>query len=58
LLCAVEPQVKKLLRIPDELITCATIPLGYPEKPPPKKLSRRPVSEMVFVDRFGEPMFA
>jgi len=58
LLCAVEPQVKELLRIPAEFITCATIPIGYPEKPLPKKLSRRPVSEMVYADRFGEPMFA
>lgn len=58
LLCAVEPQVKELLSIPDELITCATIPLGYPAQPLPKKLSRRPVSEMVFGDRFGEPLFS
>ena len=58
LLVAVEPQVKELLEIPDELIVCATIPLGYPQRPLPKKLSRRPVSEMVYADRFGEPLFA
>jgi nitroreductase len=58
LLCAVEPQVKELLAIPDELITCAAIPLGYPAKALPKKLSRRPVSEMVFADRYGEPLFS
>lgn len=57
-LCAVEPQVKDLLRIPAELITCATIPLGYPERNLPKKLARAPVSEIVFSDRFGEPLFA
>jgi len=58
LLCAVEPQVKELLGIPDELITCAAIPLGYPAKPFPKKLSRGPVSEMVYADRYGRPLFA
>jgi len=57
LLCAVEPQVKELLAIPDELITCATIPIGYPERGFPKKLARGPVSEMVYLDRFGEPLF-
>jgi nitroreductase len=56
LLCAVEPQVKELLEIPDELITCAAIPLGYPAKPFPKKLSRGPVSEMVYADRYGRPL--
>ena len=58
LLCAVEPQVKELLAIPDELITCATIPIGYPARPLPQKLSRGPVSEMVFADRYGTKLFA
>ena len=58
LLCAAEPQVKELLGIPPELITCATIALGYPERPLPKKLSRVPVSAMVFSDRYGEALFA
>ena len=57
LLCAFEPQVKELLGIPPELITCATIALGYPERPLPKKLSRAPVSTMVFSDRYGDPLF-
>jgi len=57
LLCAVEPQVKELLHIPPELITCATITLGYPERPLPAKLSRGPVSAMVFSDRYGEALF-
>lgn len=57
LLCAAEPQVKELLGIPPELITCATIALGYPERPLPTKLSRAPVSAMVFSDRYGELLF-
>jgi nitroreductase len=56
LLCAFEPQVKELLDIPPELITCATIVLGYPERPLPKKLSRAPVSDIVFADRYGAPL--
>ena len=57
ILCASEPQVKDLLGIPPELITCATIALGYPERPLPTKLSRGPVSTMVFSDRYGERLF-
>jgi len=57
ILCASEPQVKELLGIPPELITCATIALGYPERPLPTKLSRGPVSAMVFSDRYGESLF-
>jgi nitroreductase len=57
LLCAVEPQVKELLGIPDELITCAAIPMGYPEKPLPTKLSRAAASENVFADRYGKKFF-
>ena len=57
LLCAAEPQVKELLGLPPELITCATLALGYPERPLPTKLSRGPVSTMVFSDRYGEPLF-
>jgi nitroreductase len=57
LLCAVEPQVKELLGIPEGLITCATIPIGYPGRPLPKKLTRGPVAEMVFADRYGDRLF-
>ena len=57
LLCAVEPQVKELLDIPPELITCATIALGYPEGRLPTKLSRAPVSSIVFSERYGHPLF-
>ncbi|MGH8974895.1 MAG: nitroreductase family protein, partial [Acidimicrobiia bacterium] len=57
ILCAFEPQVKELLGIPPELITCATVALGYPERPLPTKLSRAPVSESVFSDRYGEQLF-
>lgn len=58
LLCAVEPQVKELLGIPDGVITCATVPIGYPERPLPKKLSRLPVDQIAFADRYGQSLFS
>ena len=57
LLCAVEPKVKELLAIPDGVATAALIPLGYPAKAFPKKLSRRPVEEIAFADTYGAPLF-
>lgn len=57
LLCAVEPQVKALLGIPPDALTAALIPLGYPVKPFPKKLARRPLSDICFGDAWGEPAF-
>jgi len=57
LLCAVEPKVKELLAIPDGVATAALIPLGYPSKGFPKKLSRRPVEEIAFADTYGVPLF-
>lgn len=58
LLCAVEPQVKELLAIPDGVATAALIPLGYPAKPFPKRLPRRPLAEICFGDRYGTALFA
>jgi nitroreductase len=57
LLCAVEPQVKALLAIPDDVLTAALVPLGYPAKPFPKKLGRRPLAEICFADTWGERAF-
>lgn len=58
LLCRFEPEVKQLLGIPDELITAATLAVGHPARPLPTRLRRRPASEVVFADRYGEPLFA
>lgn len=57
LLCAHEPKVQQLLGIPPEVITCATLALGYPERPLTKRLTRRPASESVFTERYGEALF-
>ena len=53
LLCQSEPQVKELLAIPDEFLTAAHIAVGWPERPFPTKLNRRPLSDVAFLDSFG-----
>lgn len=55
LLCHSEPEVKALLGIPDGFLTAAMVTVGYPERPFPRKLARRPVSEVCFSEKFGEP---
>jgi len=58
LLCHDEPAVRDILELPDGVITAAHIAVGYPERPFPTKLSRRPVETTVSLDRYGSPMFA
>jgi nitroreductase len=54
LLCHFEPQMRDLLHIPQDIATAAVVTLGWPVKPFPKKLDRRPLADMVHFDRFGE----
>jgi nitroreductase len=54
LLCLEEAHVKPLLGIPDGWYTCAFVPIGYPLGKGHGSISRRPVGEMVFADRFGQ----
>lgn len=56
LLCADEPQVKALLEIPEDISTAGTIALGWPAQPFPQRLSRRPLGEIAFLDRYGAPL--
>lgn len=58
LLCAYEPQIRELLAIPEGVAVAAVIALGWPERPLPKKLTRRPVADTAFSERYGEPLFA
>jgi nitroreductase len=58
ILCEVEPEVRELLGIPAEVITCATLAMGYPDRPLPGRLTRAPVSEIVFSERYGQPLFS
>jgi nitroreductase len=49
-----EAEVSSLLALPDNVRTYALMPIGYPvDKFGP--LSRRPISEVAFADRYGEP---
>jgi nitroreductase len=59
LLCAVEPQVKTLLGIPaDGVATAALVTLGWPERPFPARVTRRPLRESCFADAWNAPLFA
>lgn len=54
-----EAEVKELLRMPDGWGLAAHIGVGFPAKPFPTKLSRRPVEDFARRDRFdGEPFRA
>jgi nitroreductase len=50
--CLREPEVKALLDIPDEWGTAALVPVGYPERTGHGPTDRRPVSELVYQDRW------
>lgn len=54
LLCVVEPEVKKLLGIPEDVSTAAMVTMGWPLNPFPKKLTRRPLAEFAFTDHYDE----
>jgi len=54
LLCECEPEVRKLLVIPDPWYTAAAIPLGYPVGRGHGPLIRRPVEQLVYLDSWGK----
>ncbi len=54
LLTPAEPQVRELLNIPDRIAVAGHISVGYRADPWPTKLSRKPVSEFAFAERYGE----
>jgi nitroreductase len=47
-----EADVRELLGLPDNAITMALIPLGYPERGRWSEPKRRPLDEVVFWDRY------
>jgi nitroreductase/alkylhydroperoxidase family enzyme len=57
LLCACEKQVRELLEIPEPWATCAFVPIGWPVAGGHGPLSRRPVEQVAFGDRFGRALF-
>ncbi|HEY4897011.1 MAG TPA: nitroreductase family protein [Solirubrobacteraceae bacterium] len=56
LLVPAETEVRKLLEIPDEIALAAHVGVGYRANDWPKQLSRKPVSEFAFSERFGDPL--
>ena len=56
LLAIAEPQIKTLLDIPEHIATAAVIALGWPAKPFPARLKRRPLADMAYLDRYGSPL--
>ena len=57
LLCAQEPAVAELLALPEGFLTAAHVAVGYPANPFPRRLTRTPVAEVVYAERFGAPLF-
>ena len=53
LLCMEEPEVKALLKIPDDWHTAAHVPLGYPVLGGHGPIARRDANTMVHWDTFG-----
>jgi nitroreductase len=56
LLAQFEPEIRPLLGLPDDLAVVGTVALGWPARPLPTRLRRRPVEELVSLDRYGEPL--
>jgi nitroreductase len=55
LLCQVEAQIRPLLGLPDGWGTAAFVPIGYPVGRGHGPVSRRPLSELLYADRWGTP---
>jgi nitroreductase len=56
LLVPAEAEVKPLLGIPEDVALAAHIGVGHRADDWPKRLSRKPVEEFAFAERFGEPL--
>jgi nitroreductase len=56
LLVPAEKEVRTLLAIPEEIALAAHIGVGHRADAWPKQLTRRPVDEFAFGERWGEPL--
>jgi nitroreductase len=55
LLCLCEAEIRPLLGIPEPWATAAFVPIGYPMGRGHGPVTRKPVAQMVFGDRWGAP---
>ncbi len=53
ILALAEPQVQALLGMPPHIAVAAMVTLGWPQKPFPNKLHRKPLAEFAFLDTWG-----
>jgi nitroreductase len=58
LLIPAEPEVKRLLSIPEEIAVAAYLAVGHRADPWPTALTRRPLADFAFAERYGEPLIA
>jgi nitroreductase len=56
LLVPAEAEVRALLEIPEDVALAAHVGVGHRADPWPKRLTRRPVEEFAFAERYGEPL--
>jgi nitroreductase len=56
LLVPAEAEVRRLLAIPDDVALAAHVGVGHRSDAWPRQLSRRPVAEFAFAERFGQPL--
>jgi len=56
LLCECEPEVRRVLSIPDPWYTAAAIPIGYPVGRGHGPLIRKPVEQLAYLDSWGKPI--
>jgi len=58
LLIPAEPEVKRLLSIPEEIAVAAYVAVGHRADPWPSALTRHPVAAFAFSERYGQPLTA
>jgi nitroreductase len=58
LLIPAEPEVKRLLSIPEEIAVAAYVAVGHRADPWPSALTRHPVADFAFSERYGQPLTA
>jgi len=57
LLCISEPEIRTMLELPEPWATCAFVPIGYPIGSGHGPVSRKPVADMAYLDRWDAPLF-